>query len=105
VGGIIKHAFDMGSGANIYIPSFIKIDSGIQKLMGAERTHRQHGDLISILLGFFQNNERRLKNRLKVIAHTFPYTNDLDYIGTKSTVAGQVKLVLEYRTTMNAVGR
>jgi hypothetical protein len=30
----MKYTVEMGSGAMIYIPSFIKIDSGIQKLMG-----------------------------------------------------------------------
>jgi hypothetical protein len=30
----VKYAVEMGSGAMIYIPSFIKISSGIQKLMG-----------------------------------------------------------------------
>jgi hypothetical protein len=30
----MKYAFEMGSGAMIYIPSFIKIGSGIQKLIG-----------------------------------------------------------------------
>jgi hypothetical protein len=30
----MKYAFEMGSGVMIYIPSFIKIGSGIQKLMG-----------------------------------------------------------------------
>jgi hypothetical protein len=30
----MKHAVEMGSGAMIYLPSFIKIGSGIQKLMG-----------------------------------------------------------------------
>jgi hypothetical protein len=29
----VKHAVEVGSGAMIYIPSFIKIGSGIQKLM------------------------------------------------------------------------
>jgi hypothetical protein len=48
----------MGSDAMIYIPSFIKIGSGIQKLIGV--IHRQEGGLISLLL-FFQNKERRLK--------------------------------------------
>jgi hypothetical protein len=48
----------MGSNAMIYIPSFIKIGSGIQKVI--EETHRQHGDLISLLL-FFLNKESRLK--------------------------------------------
>jgi hypothetical protein len=30
----MKYAVEMGSGVIIYILSFIKIDSGIQKLMG-----------------------------------------------------------------------
>jgi hypothetical protein len=30
----MEYAVEMGSGAMIYIPSFIKIDSAIQKLMG-----------------------------------------------------------------------
>jgi hypothetical protein len=42
----------MGSGAMIYIPSFIKIGSAIPKLIG--------GDHIS-LVSFFQNKESRLK--------------------------------------------
>jgi hypothetical protein len=51
----------MGSGAVIYIPSFIKISSGIQKLIrGDTQAHRQHDDSISLLL-FFQNKGSRLK--------------------------------------------
>jgi hypothetical protein len=41
----------MGSGAVIYVPSFIKIGSGIHKLIGGD-THRQHGDLISLISVF-----------------------------------------------------
>jgi hypothetical protein len=40
----------MGSGAVIYVPSSIKIGSGIQKLIGG--THRQQRDLISLLYFF-----------------------------------------------------
>jgi hypothetical protein len=49
--GMNEVAVEMGSGAMIYIPSFIKIGSVIQKLMGAgdSRTHRQHGDRLSLL--------------------------------------------------------
>jgi hypothetical protein len=38
----MKYAVEMGSGAMIYIPSFVKIDSGIQMLLGGggEFTHR-----------------------------------------------------------------
>jgi hypothetical protein len=31
----MRYAVEMGSGAMIYIPSFIKIGSGIQKLIGS----------------------------------------------------------------------
>jgi hypothetical protein len=56
----MKCVVDMGSGAMIHIPSFIKIRLGIQKLMRRERDSRtQYGDLINLLL-FFQNGESRL---------------------------------------------
>jgi hypothetical protein len=32
----MKYAVEMGSGAMIYIPSFIKIGSGIRKLIGRD---------------------------------------------------------------------
>jgi hypothetical protein len=35
----MKYAVEMGSGAIIYIPSFIKIGSGIQKLIGGIHGH------------------------------------------------------------------
>jgi hypothetical protein len=42
----MKYAVEMGSGALIYISSFIKIGSGIQKLMGG--IHIQtHSKMIS----------------------------------------------------------
>jgi hypothetical protein len=52
----MKYTIEMGSGAMIYIPSFIKIGSSIQKLIGGIHRHRQQGDLIYLLL-FFQNKE------------------------------------------------
>jgi hypothetical protein len=45
----MKYVVEIGSGVMIYIPSFIKIGSGIQKLIGGIHTHRQHGDRISLL--------------------------------------------------------
>jgi hypothetical protein len=36
--GIHIQTIEMGSGAMIYVPSFIKIGSGIQKLMGGGDT-------------------------------------------------------------------
>jgi hypothetical protein len=40
----------MGLGAVIYVPSFINIGSGVQKLIGG--IHRQQRDLISLLYFF-----------------------------------------------------
>jgi hypothetical protein len=42
----------MGSNAMLYTPSFIKIGSGIQKLIGRihVQTHRQQDDVTSLLL-------------------------------------------------------
>jgi hypothetical protein len=54
----MKYGVQMGSVAMIYIPTFIKIGSGIQKLIRG--IHRQHGDLITLIL-LFQNKESRLK--------------------------------------------
>jgi hypothetical protein len=54
----MKYAFEMGSGAVMYIPSFMKIGSVIQKLIWW--IQRQHGDRIS-LLSFFQNKKTSLK--------------------------------------------
>jgi hypothetical protein len=51
----MKHAVELGSGAMLYIPNFIKIGSSIQKFMGGgdTQTHRRHGGLINVLF-FFQ---------------------------------------------------
>jgi hypothetical protein len=37
----MKYAVEMGSGATIYMPSFIKIGSGIQKLIRRRYTDAQ----------------------------------------------------------------
>jgi hypothetical protein len=56
------YTVQMGSDAVMYIPSFIKIGSGIQKLMGGGAIHRNryHGDPISPL-SFVQTKESRLQ--------------------------------------------
>jgi hypothetical protein len=41
----MKYAVEMGSGAMIYIPGFIKTGSGIQKLMGGY-TYRQADSMV-----------------------------------------------------------
>jgi hypothetical protein len=49
----MKYAVEIGSSAMIYIPSFVKIGSGSQKLIGEDtQTHRQRGYRISLLLFF-----------------------------------------------------
>jgi hypothetical protein len=46
----MKYTVEMGSGVVIYIPIFIKIGSGIQKLIeGNSQIYRRHGDLMSLL--------------------------------------------------------
>jgi hypothetical protein len=47
----MKYAIEMGSGAIIYISSFIKIGSDIQTSMGGRKhiRHRQRGDLITFI--------------------------------------------------------
>jgi hypothetical protein len=47
----------MGSGAVIYVPSFIKIGSGVQKLTGGYTDIHTDSNTNS----FFQNKESRLK--------------------------------------------
>jgi hypothetical protein len=53
-----KYAVQMGSGVVIYVPSFIKIGSAIQKLMGGDK-HK-----LSFIF-FFQNKESGLKTQRK----------------------------------------
>jgi hypothetical protein len=58
----MKYAVEMGSDAMIYIQSFIKIGSGIRKLIRG--IHRQHGDRISLL------QESRLKMKQEVLGRS-----------------------------------
>jgi hypothetical protein len=70
----MKYAVEMDSGAMMYIPSFIKIESVIHKLIEWDtKTHRQRGNSISIpLYIFFQNKESRLKSTEQIIVqHTW----------------------------------
>jgi hypothetical protein len=50
----MKHAVEIGSGAMIYILSFIKTGSSIENLIGVrnEQKHRHVSDCISLLLFF-----------------------------------------------------
>jgi hypothetical protein len=55
----MKYAVEIGSGVMIYIPSFIKIGSANQTLMGTIYRHRRQSGPIS-LLSLFQNKKSRL---------------------------------------------
>jgi hypothetical protein len=55
----MRYTTEIGSGATIFVPTFVKTDSAIQKLTG-EYKDRQHCDHISLLL-FFQDKQNRLK--------------------------------------------
>jgi hypothetical protein len=63
---------------HLYLRDFIKIGSFIQKLLGGihiqSHTHRQKGDLISLLL-FFQNKEIRVKKTMCVTIFTVFFVN------------------------------
>jgi hypothetical protein len=48
----MKYVVEIGLGAMIYMPNFVKIGSAIQKLIGGG-IHRQHGDRVSQLLLLF----------------------------------------------------
>jgi hypothetical protein len=65
----MKYAAEMGSGAMIHILNFIKISSGIQKLMGGytdtQTAWRSHKAAF-----IFQNKESRLKVPRNLFDHT-----------------------------------
>jgi hypothetical protein len=70
----MTYAVLMGSGAMIYLPSFIKFGSGIQKLTGG--THRQHGDRVCLIL-FFQNKESRLEENFVRTVSKYRYVANI----------------------------
>jgi hypothetical protein len=56
----MKYAVEMGTGVMIYIPSFTKIGSAIQKLMGGGHSQTQTAWRWRKPTLIFQNNECRL---------------------------------------------
>jgi hypothetical protein len=72
----MKYAAELGSGAMIYsyIPSLVKIGSGIQKLMGDTQTHRYTGKETGWISHkptlIFQDKESRL--RILIIVDLIP---------------------------------
>jgi hypothetical protein len=76
----MKYAVEMGSGAMICIPSFIKTGPGIQKLMsgGDTQTLSQQVDIVS-LLSFFENKESGLKR-----AYGYNYVTNMDVTTVRS---------------------
>jgi hypothetical protein len=73
----MKYADEMGSGAMIYVPSFIEISSSIQKLMGGRGISR-YIDIMVIAYAYFlflQNKESRFKKvvlRITVLRRQVP---------------------------------
>jgi hypothetical protein len=66
----MKYANEMGLGAMVYIPSFIKIGSAIHRLIrGDTQAHGQHRDCIH-LLSLFKSKESRQKVELNKQAVT-----------------------------------
>jgi hypothetical protein len=59
--GLVKYAVEMGSGAMIYIPCFIKIGSGIQKFIRGIHRHRDSKVISCASLHFLNNIERKGK--------------------------------------------
>jgi hypothetical protein len=59
--GFMKYAVEMGPGAMIYIPSFVKNGSGIQKLIRGYREKQTAWRLHKPTFYFFQNKKGRLK--------------------------------------------
>jgi hypothetical protein len=84
----MKYAVEMGSSAVIYIPSFIKIGSGVQKR--DIQTHRQRDDLISLCL-FLQTKESKLK------------TTFITPIA-KREIRQDIKIILEATTRSESLG-
>jgi hypothetical protein len=52
MGGIYKYIVEMGSSGTIYVPSFIRTGSGIQKLIAGIHRHRD-GKVISLAYFYF----------------------------------------------------
>jgi hypothetical protein len=60
----MKYAVEMGPGAMIYVPNFIKIGPAIQKLIGGVHRHTD-SDRICLLL-FFPNKETKKPKIIKL---------------------------------------
>jgi hypothetical protein len=61
----MKYAFEMGSGVMMRIQDFIKIESGIQKLIRGDTQTRRHTHSMEITEAYFyfsQSKESRLIN-------------------------------------------
>jgi hypothetical protein len=101
----MKYAVEMGSGAMIYVPSLIKICSGIQKLMGGgggphidtRKAWRSHKPTL-----LFKNKESRLQRgqkhklhaRTRAHTHTYIYSYIRVYIPTYVCQVVKVKVKL-----------
>jgi hypothetical protein len=57
----MKYASEMGSGAMLCVPSFIKIGSDIQKLIGGTHRHTYSTEIAGNYFSVCQTKESRLK--------------------------------------------
>jgi hypothetical protein len=58
MGGFMEHATEMGTCAMIWIPSFIKTGSDIQKLMGGIHRHTESMVISQATFIFFSKQEK-----------------------------------------------
>jgi hypothetical protein len=75
----MKYAIGMGSVVMIYIPSSLK--NWFRHLNWSEgiQTHRKNGDLISLILFFFQNEDSRLiKKEFLSQRHSSKNSNEIE---------------------------
>jgi hypothetical protein len=70
----MKCAVEMGLGVMIYIPSFIKIVSGIQKLTGGSHTHREYGYLIRKATSIFILLDKESRLHAKPVPKHLPHS-------------------------------
>jgi hypothetical protein len=73
----MRYSVDIDSGVMMYIPSFIRIGSGIVKLMGGTHTntHRQQSDFISLLSLFCKNKSRHMRSPCSLCTSTYQRLN------------------------------
>jgi hypothetical protein len=108
--GFVKYAVEMGSGALIYVQSFIKIDCFSHSEVDQRDTkiYRQKGDFIS-LLSLFQNIGSRLENESGLIRSLCCLPHESDMYGyslyrCQATIGRHVPTALNTRNNRKTLG-